>query len=320
MSKGANPTVIGAFVVGALVLVIAAVGILGSGRFFRKVYPAVLFFQGDVYGLRVGAPVKFKGIQVGEVTNILLRLGDGAASAGDARTQLIPVFISLDQANIVARGSTVRPDRATIAEFVRQGMRGQLKMESFVTGVLYVELEMHPGTPAEFRGDPDLAYPEIPTLPTAMEEVQAKAGEFLAKLDKVDINGLVSSFKSAAESFDRLASSPGLQATLDGLPTTVQKIDEAADQLHRTLASVEGTSDHLKADVVPRLDEALVAARDALQNIQTLVQPGSPVVYQLGQTLDQLAQAAASLNRLAAELERNPAMLVRGKAVKEGER
>jgi paraquat-inducible protein B len=320
MSKRANPTVIGAFVVGAVVLVIAAVGVLGSGRFFRKVYPAVLFFEGDVNGLRIGAPVKFKGIQLGEVTSILLRLGDGAGAPEGKETQLIPVLISLDQANIVARGSTVRPDRETLAEFVKRGMRGQLKMESFVTGVLYVELEMHPGTPAEFRGGPDLEYPEIPTLPTAMAEVQAKAGAFLAKLDKVDIDGLVNSFKAAAESFDRLASSPGLHATLDGLPTTVKKVDEAADQLQRTLVSVEGTSDRLKADVVPRVDEALVAARDTLRSVQAVVEPGSPVVYQLGRTLDQVAQAAAAVNRLAAELERNPSMLVRGKAVEESAR
>ena len=321
MSKRVSPTVIGAFVIGALVLVVAAVATLGSGRFFRKVYPAVLFFEGDVNGLRVGAPVKFKGIQLGEVTSILLKLGDGeGGGAEDKETQLIPVFISLDQANIVARGSTVRPDREAIADFVKRGMRGQLKMESFVTGVLYVELEMHPGTPAEFRGGPDVPYPEIPTLPTAMAEVQAKAGAFMARLDKVDIEGLVNSFKAAAESIHRLASSPGLQATLDGLPTTVKKVDDAADQLHRTLVSVEGVSNALRADTVPRANEALVAARDALKSVQVLVEPGSPVVYQLGQTLDQLAQAGASVNRLAADLERNPAMLVRGKAVKEGER
>jgi paraquat-inducible protein B len=138
MSKRANPTVIGAFVVGAVVLVTAAVGVLGSGRFFRTIYPAVLFFEGDVNGLRVGAPVKFKGIQLGEVTSILLKLGDTPGGAEDKQTQLIPVFVSLDQANIVARGSTVKPDRETLAQFVKRGMRGQLKMESFVTGVLYV--------------------------------------------------------------------------------------------------------------------------------------------------------------------------------------
>jgi len=319
MSKRVSPTVIGAFVVGALVLATVAVGVLGSGRFFRKVYPAVLFFEGDVNGLRVGAPVKFKGIQLGEVTSILLKLGNDAGLDSKAPL-LIPVVIGLDQANIVAGGSTVRPDRETISELVKRGMRGQLRTESFVTGVLYVELQMQPDTPAEFRAGPDVPYPEIPTIPTALEEVQAKAGAFMAKLDSLDIDGLVNSFKAAAESFNRLASSPGLQATLDGLPTTVKKIDSAADQLHQTLVSVEGVTDALKADTVPRANEALVAARDALQSVQAVVQPGSPLLYQLGRTLDQLAQAAASVNRLAVELERNPAMLVRGKPVKEGER
>jgi paraquat-inducible protein B len=277
-----------------------------------------LFFEGDVNGLRVGAPVKFKGIQLGEVTSILLKLGNDAGLESKAPL-LIPVVIGLDQANIVAGGSTVRPDRETIADLVKRGMRGQLKTESFVTGVLYVELQMQPEAPAKFRAGPDVAYPEIPTIPTALEEVQAKAGAFMAKLDSLDIDGLVNSFKAAAESFNRLASSPGLQATLDRLPATVGKVDDAADQLHRTLVSVEGVADGLKSDTVPRANEALVAARDTLQSVQAIVKPGSPVVYQLGRTLDQLAQAAASVNRLATELERNPAMLVRGKAVGEGE-
>ena len=75
MRKRASPTLIGAFVVGAVVLAVVAVGVFGSGRYFRKVYPYVVYFGGDVNGLKVGAPVKFRGIQVGDVRSILLSNG-----------------------------------------------------------------------------------------------------------------------------------------------------------------------------------------------------------------------------------------------------
>ena len=319
MGKRASPTVIGAFVVGAVVLAVVAVGVLGSGRLFRSVYPAVLFFTGNVNGLRVGAPVKFKGIQVGEVSSILFRIGDVEAVQDEGRGFVIPVVVEFDEATISARGGRSRVDREAIATLVERGLRGQLKMESFVTGVLYVDLGMHPGTPAEFRGTPDVSYSEIPTLPTALEEVQAKAGAFLARLDRLDIEGLLASLKSAVTSVDRVVSSQGLQTTVDGLPANLKKIDDAAEQLRRTFGSFEGVSDGLKTQTVPRADEALVAARDTMRSIRTVVEPDSPVIHELGQTLEQLSLAAAAMRRLAETLERNPGMLVRGRAVDKGE-
>jgi paraquat-inducible protein B len=319
MSKRASPTLIGAFVVGAAVLGVVTVGVLGSGRFFRTAYPAVLFFKGDVNGLRVGAPVKFRGIQVGGVKQILLRLGEVRAAVSEEGEFLIPVVIELEEANIVARGGRdVHLDRKTIAFLVENGLRGQLKTESFVTGVLYVDLGMHPDTAPELRGGPDLKIPEIPTVPTALEEVQAKAGAFLAKLDRLDLEGLIASLKSAVASIDRVVSSPGLQTAVDGLPANLKTIDEAAGQLRRTFASLEGVSDGLKAQTVPRANEAIVAARDTLRSLQTVLEPGSPVVHELGNTLEQLSLAAEAVRHLADSLDRNPGMLVRGRAVDKG--
>ena len=74
MNKKISPTLMGAFVVGALALLVIAIIALGSGRLFRKTYEFVLFFQGSVNGLNVGAPVKYKGVEIGSVTDILLQL------------------------------------------------------------------------------------------------------------------------------------------------------------------------------------------------------------------------------------------------------
>src|SRR5262249_4867342 len=123
----------------------------GSGRFFRRVYPAVLFFKGDVNGLKVGAPVKFKGIQVGAVKNILLSLGEVIGSRDPTKPFRIPVVIELYGASIVPRGLTGRLERKTMAKLDERGLRGSLKTESFVTGVLYVDLGMFPETPVHLE-------------------------------------------------------------------------------------------------------------------------------------------------------------------------
>ena len=82
MAKRANPAFVGAFVIGAIALAIAAVALLGSGSLFRNTHQFVCFFDGNVNGLRVGALVKFKGVEIGEVRQILLSLN--AATGPDS--------------------------------------------------------------------------------------------------------------------------------------------------------------------------------------------------------------------------------------------
>ena len=72
MSKKANKTLIGVFVVAAIVMMTAAVIILGSGKFFAEKHDYIAFFEGSVKGLRNGAPVMFRGVRIGEVTDLAL--------------------------------------------------------------------------------------------------------------------------------------------------------------------------------------------------------------------------------------------------------
>src|SRR5690348_16221726 len=130
MSRRASPTMIGAFVVGAVMLAVVVVGVLGSGRFFRQLYPAILFFKGDVNGLKVGSPVKFKGIQVGAVKTIKLSLREVIGARDPNKPFLVPVIIELDGETINKRGITASLDRQTIEKLVTRGLRGQLKLES----------------------------------------------------------------------------------------------------------------------------------------------------------------------------------------------
>ena len=90
MSKPANKRLIGIFVLGAIALLVIAIVVLGSGKFFRKTFKAVCFFEGSVGGLNVGAPVVFNGVRIGEVTDVVLRY--------DTRdlTATIPVYIEID--------------------------------------------------------------------------------------------------------------------------------------------------------------------------------------------------------------------------------
>src|SRR5690349_5924191 len=161
MNKKISPALIGAFVIGALALIVIAIVVFGSGRLFRQTRDFVLYFDNSVNGLRIGAPVKIKGVEVGSVKDIRLQL---------ERTEepKIPVIIEIDLEKFTSRGATIAAqtamDRQALQRvIVERGLRGQLEMESLVTGLLYVSLDFFPGTPIHLvqRTDGDYKYPEI---------------------------------------------------------------------------------------------------------------------------------------------------------------
>src|SRR6185295_10960648 len=108
MGSKANPAVIGAFVVGAIALAVIGIVVFGSGQLFKSTTKAVCFFSGDINGLSVGAPVKFKGVAIGSVSDIRLRLkGETnyltAESVADGLR--IPVVIQLDNDKLIEEGA-----------------------------------------------------------------------------------------------------------------------------------------------------------------------------------------------------------------------
>ena len=70
MSKQANPTLIGAFVLGAIILGTVVVLLLAGGQWFQEKRQHMLYFDGAAQGLQVGAPVVFLGVKVGTVKRI----------------------------------------------------------------------------------------------------------------------------------------------------------------------------------------------------------------------------------------------------------
>jgi paraquat-inducible protein B len=90
MSQLKNTKVVGGFVLGAIVLLVAAIVLFGGGALFQRTTRALIYFQGSVSGLSIGAPVQFRGVTVGSVADIDLEMN---AETGAAT---IPVKLDLD--------------------------------------------------------------------------------------------------------------------------------------------------------------------------------------------------------------------------------
>jgi paraquat-inducible protein B len=326
MGKRFSPAAVGAFVVGAVILAVVAVVVFGSGRFFRRTYTYVLYFSGDVSGLNVGAPVKLKGVEIGSVSAVKLNLSQAAAAdqPGELR---IPVLIEIDADRLAEKGAKKLPTRENVQLLIDHGLRAQLAMQSFVTGLLYIKMDFFPGTPVNLVNDPSVPYPEIPTVPTPLEEAQAKAAQFLAKLNEADIAGMVTSLRHALDGLDQTLNSPHLKASLASLPGAIDGIKSLSEDAQATLVSVRKLSADLNAKVGPlgsSLQETSASARDtlraatlSLQEMQTLLKPDAPLVYSLNRSMNDLAAAARAIRQVAEELERDPSVLLRGKGAAE---
>ena len=330
MSKRTSPALIGGFVVGALALVVIAVIVFGSGRLFRQTKQFVLFFPGTVNGLRVAAPVKFRGVEIGAVKDILLQLGS------DLKIQRIPVIIEIDLKKITKRGASgaVLQDPKAYKALIDEGLRAQLRTESFVTGVLYVGLDFFPEIPATYIQPAGSKYEEIPTVPTAFEQAQDAASRMMAKLEDIDFEGLMNSTRAALDGISRLVNSPALSASLRGLEQSMPKLQEALSGMHQMTtsmdthvgalsANLQQTSDAAREAMVEastalkQTTEAMKEADAALTNVRTISDPDSATFYEISRSLREVSSAARSLRLLSNYLERNPRALIFGKPEKE---
>jgi len=322
MAKRANPAFVGGFVIGAIALAVLGVALLGSGNLFRQTHEFVCFFDGNVNGLTVGAAVKFKGVAIGEVKQILLSLNaaSGPATVGNTSVVKIPVVIELDEGRILKRGATYinvgNPAGMRLA--ISRGLRAQLATESLLTGLLYIDLDMHPGSPAHYATDQN-SYTEIPTLPNPFEQAQSVALKLLDQLDKVHLDQLVVTATQTMAAFRDLADSSDLNAAIVSMRETGQSLNKTSETI-RTLTL------HLDNQIGPMGDSVRVTARDAdatlkqtqatIARLDNTLRPDAPLLYQANHTLVDISEASRAIRQLAEYLERNPDSLIRGRSYK----
>ncbi len=316
MSKRSNPALIGGFVIGAVTLGIVGVMVFGSGRFFRETYKYILYFESDVSGLSEGANVKLKGVKIGTVDQVLLGVGGMAALSGNREKFFVPVIIELDADKTASLGATAKPDPKTIESLVQRGLRAQLASESFVTGVLYVKLDLFPGTRGLRLGqEMGAPHPEIPTLPTQLEEVVVKAAQFFADLQRIDVFGVAEEAKATLTAAREVLNSQGLRDALAHLDDTMTAIDSTLESLRATSDTTRAALEPLRRDLDPAIADlraTLSELRKAAGGASTVLQPDSPLVVALERTLDDVSDAANSMKDLALMLERHPDALIRG--------
>ena len=214
----------------------------------------------------------------------------------------IPVLIETEPDRLKSTGEIPQgaEGQKVMDYLVEKGMRAQLKTGSLITGQLLVALDMHPeAPPAKINWEG--SYPEVPTVPTAMEEITTSLTQLLRKLEKLPIEQIGNDLRDTVAGAKRLINSAEIESSLRAL-------NETLDQAQKFMAALnKGIAPELKT-AVSNLNSALIQAQKLVKSLNSDVAP------QAGRTLKEFQAAARSIKVWAEYLERNPEALIRGKS------
>jgi paraquat-inducible protein B len=311
MSKKASPTAIGIFIFMGLILLVGGLLVFTSSKLFSPTRKCIIYFDSTLSGLNEGAPVKFRGVTIGSVSQVMIRYNQAT------NDEAMPVIIEVEEKLVRRRlvGPTVFKNIQSIDQEVTKGLRAKLETESLVTGVLYVELENEASPPPAVYHQLVPVYVEIPSRPTEIQRLMQN----LAKIDLPDLqqrlNGLIARADSVLagikmdeinKDLTNLLISANQVVTTPDLTNAFTSLKTALDQ-YRVLGA------NVNTNTLVELNRALEQIRGGMQNFRDTLAADSSLRNELGITLEQLTDAAESVSALADYLRNHPNGILTGR-------
>lgn len=237
-----------------------------------------LHFPQSVRGLKVGAPVDFRGLELGKVVDIDLQLDREARRLyARVRVELYPLRFGevYDELTKDHRADGVSPARYLLGPLVSRGLRGQLRASNLLTGQQYVALDFFPDEkPVQFN--PEASPVVLPTIPGNFDRLQQQLTGIITKLDAIPF-------------------------------------DEIGKELNETLKSTSALMKRLDGTLAPEATKLLKTAEGSLSKLDKLLAENSPMNSNIQSTMSEISQAAKSLRALADFLQSNPSSVIRGR-------
>lgn len=322
MLQKANPLAIGMFGLGAVGLAILSLLFFGTTRWLKETERIVVFFDESVNGLDLGAPVKFNGVPIGQVVGIHLSL-----DADESQAE-IPVILSVEEQRLrEVLGVAKDQDFKKICEkAVNRGLRARLQYQSFVTGLLFVDIGYYPlaKTPKTVTTQ-NFDYPVIPAQASGLGEVWKTASATFSRISQVNFVGISEEVHKFLITLNQSIESIRFKELDDKLLSVLNDLDQLLNsaETQEILAAIKSTFTQISAAVEPMSQdwhETLNEAHSAFQKLQTtlaqfdtMTDPNRPFRYELEAAIHSFKEAAEAIKILAETLEQNPASLLVGK-------
>ena len=331
MSKPVNPYTLGAFLVGSLTLLIVAVLVFGGGQFLKKKTEYVIFFDGALNGLNIGAPVKLQGVQIGTVKEISLELDKKFVRIYKPVVIEINPEVLLDGTGKPLQVASSTKERQQNTQLlIDSGLKAQLQTQSLLTGLLYVEVNFFRGESLRLTGINYKDLPELPSVPMTVDQLKNTADEMVAKFRQLPIEDIFKDLAVTLKEIKEIATSDELKKNRVALAKTLAETEQLVANLNKglvpllnnmngTMADTRNLVQQFAHDMRPVLissektlntaTSVLLESNHALGSVEALAAPDAP----LWQSLEALRDAAQSTKNLTDYLERHPDSIIYGK-------
>lgn len=325
MSAKTHPRAVGAFVLGAVALVLAAVVALSSGNWFARKDRFALYFPGSVKGLDPGAPVTFRGVKVGEVREVQAILTDRP----DALIQIEVVIEIRHNVVKVPEGQSVPAallPSASHEAFARglldRGIRARLMSASFLTGQKYIDLDFLPQEPARLAGLRP-RYPQLPTSPTALEKLGDRAEAILNRAVELPVDQMLDDLRKTLVAARDLLASSDLRETFAGANRSARRMESTLAKAETTFHTADDALAALRSETGPTADEARQTlrafrhtadqAQESLDVFKGTLNGTDDARLTASQALQELTHTMQALRNLVEYLQTHPEAVVIGK-------
>ena len=274
----------------------------------------IILVSDTVRGLNIGAPVEYRGINIGEVLAINYQ-PDGKRALFDQEYK-IPVLISIQAGKIGLEDTPQAIEQISKKQntWIKQGLRAKLQSGNLLTGQLFVNLQYYPDEPAAETSYFDL-YPVIPSVLDDFSLLTQSTGQLLDKLNKLPLNDLTSNASVMFQSFNETARSlKSASHNLEVLLSDVNK-QQLINNINAMLESTTHFADTYAAGSPSneRILGSLNNLNAMMTSIETLADnyaEGSETDETLKQTLEGFNKLVREIQPLLLELNRKPNSLI----------
>ena len=255
MSKKINPSAIGAFVIGATMLLVFGLMIFWRGNLFEQKVHYQIFFDKSVNGLSIGSPVVFRGIRIGQVTDIRLALKVKDENETDKNNWPIQVTIKL----LPKAFTMAEPDLGYNVHHI------MLETQSMLTGMLHIEFDLFENEITSTEIKQDFERGIIPSRMSAFERLYLS-------LNQKDFSGNVETFHTAMNFIGEFFQSGKAKAFVDNVVASSENLkqttQDARDMLRTLRTYKKGESDD---SPVAQLCNLIVALQEIVGKVDTVM-------------------------------------------------
>lgn len=238
-------------------------------RTFERYIEYVMLFDESIRGLSVGAPVEYRGIRIGTVVKVPLRMPDKEAGL---YSKQIPVLVRIEPDRVHDSLESLEQRKEELTLGFDQGLRATLKIGNLLTGALYIDSQFYPESKM-----PAIAkygrYEIFPTRAGGFAEIQKKVSDLLNKMNALPVEDTLTSLTESLDASQKtLAAAEKVAKDLDAL--LAQKDTQAIPgEIRESLKQIQTTLNGYGPDAVPyrNLESALARFEQVMSELQPVL-------------------------------------------------